>query len=395
MARKSNKTAHVLNLLAGGPVDNEPPEHQEPELKKKAPSNISLIDPASISDPLSSLIRETLDKEAIQSDDNNVKEEKKEEKTVIPGSEVLPSKQIADQQTDPEASPKPPVSDQPQAEIQESKQADAPGLEDINIDVISASPVIPNLSTEIVDEQTSELVNSIVSAEMENQLTEVIQNQLFDNAASSEEVKITAENGVEVIPETVDPETVKSGAKNLGVEEIEKLVASISAKASEMPDVSDVFSEEIFQTGESTEEVKAEAAPVNITPADKPEEPPAQTPLSSSSDAKELQPSTEAGTEKTVVEPPEPEEEYKYVNMMDIIVEERLMEFMNRFNVCTCKRCVADTKALALNNLPPKYIVAPVTSFSPLLSFYRNKYNIYVITELTKACLVVLDHPRH
>ncbi|MEG0216273.1 MAG: late competence development ComFB family protein, partial [Hungatella sp.] len=94
-----------------------------------------------------------------------------------------------------------------------------------------------------------------------------------------------------------------------------------------------------------------------------------------------------------ILEPEPPA--YRYVNMMDIVVEERLLEFIHRFDVCTCDRCVKDVKALTLNNLPPKYLVVPIASIAPLTSFYRNKYNIYAITELTKACLAVLENPRH
>lgn len=86
---------------------------------------------------------------------------------------------------------------------------------------------------------------------------------------------------------------------------------------------------------------------------------------------------------------------YRYVNIMEHLVEDRLLEFMQRFQVCTCDRCQMDTKALALNSLPPKYIVTSIEAINPLMSFYENKYSIYSITELTKACLTILDHPRH
>lgn len=95
---------------------------------------------------------------------------------------------------------------------------------------------------------------------------------------------------------------------------------------------------------------------------------------------------------------PEPEisaDDFKFVNVMDIVVEDRLTEFIERFRVCQCNRCRLDTKALAMSNLPSKYIVTLESSITPLMSFYKNKYSINIITELTKACLAVLENPRH
>ncbi|MEG7530759.1 MAG: hypothetical protein RSF83_05130, partial [Hungatella sp.] len=63
MARKTNKTAHVLNLLStGNPTIEEP---DQPDKQALAP-NISIVeDPKSSGDPLANLIKESLDKEII------------------------------------------------------------------------------------------------------------------------------------------------------------------------------------------------------------------------------------------------------------------------------------------------------------------------------------------
>lgn len=92
---------------------------------------------------------------------------------------------------------------------------------------------------------------------------------------------------------------------------------------------------------------------------------------------------------------PEPEPDYRYVNIMDVLIDKRLDEFMNKFDTCTCDRCKKDVRALAMSNLPPKYIVMPNASYAPLISFYANKYQFNIITELTKACLAIISNPRH
>ena len=87
--------------------------------------------------------------------------------------------------------------------------------------------------------------------------------------------------------------------------------------------------------------------------------------------------------------------EFLFINVCEELVKEKIDEYMNKFNICKCKRCVADTMALALSNLPPKYIVVNDINDVPFLSFYENKYRILLMTELTKACLKVMECPRH
>ncbi len=87
--------------------------------------------------------------------------------------------------------------------------------------------------------------------------------------------------------------------------------------------------------------------------------------------------------------------EFMYLNVCEELVRDKVHEYMDRFNKCKCKRCVADTMALALTNLPPKYVVLNNKDEIPFISFYENKYRILLMTELTKACLTVNSNPRH
>ena len=93
--------------------------------------------------------------------------------------------------------------------------------------------------------------------------------------------------------------------------------------------------------------------------------------------------------------PENKETEFIYLNVCEELVRDKVNEYMDKFNVCKCKRCVADTMALALTNLPPKYVVLNNKDEIPFISFYENKYRILLMTELTKACLTVNDNPRH
>ncbi len=45
-------------------------------------------------------------------------------------------------------------------------------------------------------------------------------------------------------------------------------------------------------------------------------------------------------------------------NVMEVVVAEKLSAHIGAFNMtCTCDRCLSDVLALALNELPAKYIV--------------------------------------
>lgn len=96
-----------------------------------------------------------------------------------------------------------------------------------------------------------------------------------------------------------------------------------------------------------------------------------------------------------MVQPETGELDYAYLNVMENIVGEQVGYFMKQFDVCPCERCVADTKALALTHLPPKYIVTARSTVAPLLNFYSNKYISQVTVELTKACKTVKEIPHH
>ena len=146
--------------------------------------------------------------------------------------------------------------------------------------------------------------------------------------------------------------------------------------------------------------------PVAQEPLDEPILPVAQEPLD-----EPVIPMAHDKPEKTVEEmpaesepvPEEPEDDgepaenkqFCYTNVYERIIKGCVLEYLERFGVCTCSRCVADTTALALTNLPSKYIVTDFSNVEPLLSLYEHKFEVAIMTELTKACFEVDAHPHH
>ncbi|MGM0599234.1 MAG: late competence development ComFB family protein [Candidatus Rifleibacteriota bacterium] len=85
------------------------------------------------------------------------------------------------------------------------------------------------------------------------------------------------------------------------------------------------------------------------------------------------------------------------VNKMEGVVEQAVETVVSEKNkeFCTCDRCRKDVIALALNSLPPRYVVTEigdaVTNVD--LDSFQGKANI--IMAVYKAIDVVNSHPRH
>ncbi len=88
-------------------------------------------------------------------------------------------------------------------------------------------------------------------------------------------------------------------------------------------------------------------------------------------------------------------DDFEFLSVMEYIIEQEIHEYMINFSVCGCSRCTADVMALALTNLPAKFVVAGKDSVSPILNFYSKKYATEVTVALTNACVQVADHPHH
>lgn len=89
------------------------------------------------------------------------------------------------------------------------------------------------------------------------------------------------------------------------------------------------------------------------------------------------------------------ESSYGMLNVMERIVRDKVEEYIQQFDACTCRRCREDTIALSLTHLPAKYVVANKNALTPLLSFYEKRYAGQVTVEVTKACMRIKEHPHH
>lgn len=166
-----------------------------------------------------------------------------------------------------------------------------------------------------------------------------------------------------------------------------------SSKGEEDP-VADAIKDSLEEEFEKTEAAAAEV--VDAPQAEEPKEDIGKTELQE--EKKECE--EEKKEVVTAAESPEDANEtegvdYEFVNVMEYVVQNKVLEYMEKFGNCTCHRCVADTSALALTHLPAKYVVVNKNAVSPLLNFYANKYSGQVTVEITKACIQVQNNPHH
>ena len=84
-----------------------------------------------------------------------------------------------------------------------------------------------------------------------------------------------------------------------------------------------------------------------------------------------------------------------FKNYMEDIVEDTMKVIKKNLPVCDCPQCTSDIMALALNSLPPKYVVTRKGELYSKLATIRQQCEVDVLTAVTKAITTVRDSPRH
>ena len=201
-----------------------------------------------------------------------------------------------------------------------------------------------------------------------------------EGSAAEEPVRVPSAN-VTVVDPREEGKLAEEIQKNL-IRELEKEQAEQPQEQAEQPqEQAEQLQEQAEQLQEQAEQLQEQA-----------EQPQEQT----------EQPQTNAGT--LVQKEPEQQEEqkqedgpsYRVVNIMEeILTPELILDALKSNDTCTCSRCQADVKALMLTRLPPKYIVADNTAVPMLLTYYRNKFRVAVLSQSMRACMEVREHPRH
>lgn len=365
MARKSNKTAHVLNLLSGHDAAKDVDEQSSAE--------------QTTSDDTTGQTARKAPGEASQTVSGGTTGQ-----DISAGTDTSPGN-----------------TEQPAAAAPVNPPAPAPAVQN-NIAVIDKTE----------DDPVAELIQQKLSSEFEKEIQQSPPDISVPVESEPASEAVSADVSADVSTPAPDAE---AAAASIADQEQEVLPASA-------PDTSAAPVQEAVQTSQIAESQVSAQDPVSTQEANPgsqtateqisaPESVPAQETVPApqtateqisapeSIPAQETAPAPQTTTEQiSVQEPvpePEPELDFAAVNVMEHIVNDKIIYFMRQFEVCTCSRCRADVTALTLNGLMPKYIVTMKTAVDPLLSYYTNRLISDVTVEATKACMIVKENPRH
>nr|PZN04786.1 MAG: competence protein ComFB [Bacillota bacterium] len=82
-------------------------------------------------------------------------------------------------------------------------------------------------------------------------------------------------------------------------------------------------------------------------------------------------------------------------NYMENVVFLLLDELLKEKGACTCERCRHDVAAIALNHLPPKYVVSETGEVYAKTEILNQQFRTNAVVEILKAIEVVQKNPRH
>lgn len=82
-------------------------------------------------------------------------------------------------------------------------------------------------------------------------------------------------------------------------------------------------------------------------------------------------------------------------NYMEEIVFYQMKDVLADINVCKCEKCMMDIAAIALNDLPTKYIVTEKGELYSKINILMQQFEVDVVSAITKAAVLVKRNPRH
>jgi competence protein ComFB len=84
------------------------------------------------------------------------------------------------------------------------------------------------------------------------------------------------------------------------------------------------------------------------------------------------------------------------VNYMETLVWQYLPnQLANHPDACACKRCQYDIAALALNCLPPRYVVTDKGQTLTKVKSLDQQFYVDIVAALTNAITLVKSRPHH
>ena len=86
---------------------------------------------------------------------------------------------------------------------------------------------------------------------------------------------------------------------------------------------------------------------------------------------------------------------YKLRNYMEDIVAHKLNDLLKMMNICSCEKCKLDIMAIALNDLPSKYVVSDTGRLYTKVRELEQQFEVDIETAIIKAAVFVGKNPKH
>ena len=401
MARKTNKTSHVLNLITNG----NPSASDSPASEGASP-DAGLPQEAALEPAVSGISREAAmalgaaseeHAAALRENAAALRENAAALHEVSVGNEtdeILPaeSKEVQPEEAQPEQEPE---ENERESALQQKEdpavplESAGPALQEEGRRQEQEAIPVPTFTGEkkviVVDASESDKL----SDEIRELLEEHVEREEAERAAGADKAE---PEGPEAEPETVlteEPEPEPSPEPEEAAEpSIQEQESGISPEGET---ISETVPEEEPEPESSPEPEKVPNPESFREPEKAPESEKAQEP-----EAAGIPSGPEAEGDEEAEPEPEPKKNYRIVNVMERIMERKnLKADMEKYGVCTCSRCCADVLAFSLTNLPAKYVVVDENPEAPIIGFYENKLKVAILTEFMKACILVKEHTRH
>lgn len=82
-------------------------------------------------------------------------------------------------------------------------------------------------------------------------------------------------------------------------------------------------------------------------------------------------------------------------NYMEEVVNALIDKVLCDIDICKCEKCRMDIFAIALNNLPTKYVATEKGKLYSKANAFFQQFEVDVVSEITKAAIIVKNNPRH
>lgn len=82
-------------------------------------------------------------------------------------------------------------------------------------------------------------------------------------------------------------------------------------------------------------------------------------------------------------------------NFTEEIVFDLVDDVLENMDICNCEKCKMDIIAMALNELPQKYVVSKKGELYSKVNSFKSQIEIDVVTAITRAAMIVKGKPQH